>query len=286
MRITTLTLAAAFAFATCSNDTSENTDNDTLKGDSASVTVEVNNEGSKTTLPSPLRVAMMFQRSGLKFIPGITFGSDKAINFSTKFQKVRIMGVYSSDLAYTVLNKQSNESQKLLKTIREVAGQIDLGKVFDQTNLFDRFNANLDNTDSLGSIIGDIQYQTDLQLQEGGQTEMYGIIFSGAWVEAMYIGAQVYKKEGNDNVVVALLEQMAVLKSILEELNSYDTQDADLKAWITELSAMQTIVDAMPSMKKLNENPELEFKDVKPTSEEMAPVIQKIEELRAAIVKG
>jgi hypothetical protein len=36
----------------------------------------------------------------------------------------------------------------------------------------------------------------------------------------------------------------------------------------------------------LNENPDLEFKDVKPTAEEMAPVIQKIEELRAAIVKG
>ncbi len=286
MRFTTLTLAAAFAFAACSNDKPENNDTDTLKGDSTGVTVEVDNEGSKTTLPSPLRVAMMFQRSGLKFIPGITFGSDKAINFSTKFQKARIMGVYSSDLAYTVLNKQSNESQKLLKTIREVAGQIDLGKVFDQTNLYDRFNANLDNTDSLGGIIGDIQYQTDLQLQAGGQTEMYGIIFSGAWVEAMYIGAQVYKKEGNDNVVLALLEQMAVLKSILEELNSYNTQDADLKAWIAELSALQTIVDAMPSIKKLNENPDLEFKDVKPTSEEMAPVIQKIEELRAAIVKG
>jgi peptidoglycan hydrolase CwlO-like protein len=138
----------------------------------------------------------------------------------------------------------------------------------------------------LGGIIGDIQYQTDLQLQAGGQTEMYGIIFSGAWIEAMYIGAQVYKKEGNDNVVLALLEQMAVLKSILEELNSYDTQDADLKAWIADLSALQTVVDAMPSIKKLNENPDLEFKDVKPTAEEMAPVIQKIEELRAAIVKG
>lgn len=286
MRITTLTLATAFALAACSNDKPENTDADTLKGDSAGVAVEVNNEGSKTTLPSPLRVAMMFQRSGLKFIPGITFGSDKAVNFSTKFQKARIMGVYSSDLAYTVLNKQSNESQKLLKTIREVAGQMDLGKVFDQTNFYDRFNSNLDNTDSLGGIIGDIQYQTDLQLQAGGQTEMYGIIFSGAWIEAMYIGAQVYKKEGNDNVVLALLEQMAVLKSILEELNSYDTQDADLKAWIADLSALQNIVDAMPSIKKLNENPDLEFKDVKPTAEEMAPVIQKIEELRAAIVKG
>jgi hypothetical protein len=286
MRITTLTLATAFALAACSNDKPENTDADTLKSDSAGVAVEVNNEGSKTTLPSPLRVAMMFQRSGLKFIPGITFGSDKAVNFSTKFQKARIMGVYSSDLAYTVLNKQSNESQKLLKTIREVAGQMDLGKVFDQTNFYDRFNSNLDNTDSLGGIIGDIQYQTDLQLQAGGQTEMYGIIFSGAWIEAMYIGAQVYKKEGNDNVVLALLEQMAVLKSILEELNSYDTQDADLKAWIADLSALQNIVDAMPSIKKLNENPDLEFKDVKPTAEEMAPVIQKIEELRAAIVKG
>ncbi|CAN5329842.1 hypothetical protein BH09BAC5_BH09BAC5_25890 [soil metagenome] len=268
----------------CSNDPATNDGNDTMKKDSVVGTVEV--PESNSSLPSPLRVAAMFKRSGLKFLPGLTNGNDKASNYATTFVRAENMGVYSSDMAYCVLNKQTNDGQQLLKTIKDLSGKINLGKVFDQSGLYDRFNANINNEDSLGSIIADIQFATDQQLEANGQNELYGVIFAGAWIESMYIGGQVYRKDGNDKIVQALLEQMAVSNNIIEELKIYESKDPGISGLIADMQQIQNAIDAMPSMKKLKENPDMEFKDVKPSKEEIEIVITKIEELRKKIVNG
>lgn len=275
-------LPLVFAMS-CSNDPAADA-SDTLKKDSVVATVEA--PESTTSLPSPLRVAAMFKRSGLKYLPGITNGNDKASNYSTTFVRAQNMGVYSADMAYCVLNKQTNESQQLLKTIRDIGTKINLGKVFDQSSLYDRFNKNLENEDSLGNIIAEIQFQTDQQLEENQQNELYGVIFAGAWIESMYIGGQVYRKDGNDKIVQALLEQMAVSESIITELKVYEAKDPNIKGLIADMQVIQAAIDAMPSMVKLKANPDLEFKDVMPTKDELETVITKIEDLRKKIVNG
>ncbi|MDQ3110290.1 MAG: hypothetical protein M3R17_10375 [Bacteroidota bacterium] len=269
----------------CSNDPSTGEGTDSAKTiDTVIATVEA--PESNSSLPSPLRVAAMFKRSGLKYLPGITNGNDKASNYSTTFSRALNLGVYSSDMAYCVLNKQTNEGQQLLKTIRDIGTKMNLGKVFEQSGLYERFNKNIDNEDSLGSIIAEIQFQTDQQLEANQQNELYGVIFAGAWIESMYIGGQVYRKDGNEKIVQALLEQMAVSKNIIEELKVYEAKDPNITGLIADLQVIQDAIDAMPSMKKLKENQDMEFKDVKPSKEEIEVVITKIEELRKKIVNG
>jgi hypothetical protein len=274
----------ALLLAACGNETPVNENADSSLNDTATATVETIETNS--SLPTPFRVAAMFKRSDLNYLPGITYNSDKASMYSTRFQLAQIMGVYSADMAYSVINKQTNEGQKYLKSVREVGNKLNLQKVFDQANLFDRFNANMDKEDSVGAIVAEIQYQTDLQLEENQQNELYGVIFAGAWIESMYIAGEVYKKEGNEHVVQALFEQMAVLKSIITELEAYKAQDPGIPGLITQLSALQAEFDGLPSVKKLNENPDLDFSDVKPEKGEMDPLIKKIAEIRASIIKG
>ncbi len=284
MKIRFAALIPVFFAISCSNDPATSDGADTLKKDSVIATVEA--PVSNSSLPSPLRVAAMFKRSGLKYLPGLTNGNDKSSNYSTTFSRAENMGVYSADMAYCVLNKQTNEGQQLLKTIKDIGTKINLGKVFEQSSLYDRFNKNIDNEDSLGSIIADIQYQTDQQLEENDQNELYGVIFAGAWIESMYIGGQVYRKDGNEKIVQALLEQMAVSKNIVEELTIFQEKEPSIKALVIDMQGISDAINAMPSMKKLSENPDLEFKDVKPTKEEIESVIIKIEALRTKIVNG
>ena len=87
-------------------------------------------------------------------------------------------------------------------------------------------------------------------------------------------------------MVQALFEQMAVLNSIITELKAYETKDPGITPLITELNALQAQFDALPSVKKLDEDPELDFSDVKPEKGEMDPLIKTIGDIRAAIVKG
>jgi hypothetical protein len=241
---------------------------------------------TNSSLPTPFRVAAMFKRSELSYLPGLTYDVTKVSNYSSTFQLAQIMGVYSADMAYSVLNKQTQEGQQYLKTVREVGNKLNLSKVFDQSNLYDRFNNNMASEDSIGAIVAEIQYQTDLQLEENQQNELYGVIFAGAWIESMYIAGEVYKKEGNENVVQALFEQMAVLSSITSELKAYEAKDPGITGLITQLNGLQAEFDKMPSVVKLNDNPDLDFSDVKPEKGEMDPLIEKVAAIRATIIKG
>lgn len=284
MKLRYAVLLPVALLAACGNETTVADNNDTTADDTLSGTVEIVETNS--SLPTPFRVAAMFKRSDLSYLPGITYGTDKVSNYSTTFQLAQIMGVYSADMAYSVLNKQTNEGQMYLKTVREVGNKINLSKVFDQSNLYDRFNANMENEDSIGAIVADIQYATDIQLEENQQNELYGVIFAGAWIESMYIAGEVYKKEGNENVVQALFEQMAVLNSIIAELKAYETKDPGIPGLIAQLNALQAQFDALPSVQKLNDDPELDFSDVKPEKGEMDPLIEKIGTIRESIIKG
>lgn len=285
MKIRFAALVSVLFTVACSNDSSNVEGTDTMKKDSVVATVEV--PESNSSLPSPLRVAAMFKRSGLKFLPGLINANENASKYSTTFVRAQNMGVYSADMAYCVLNKQSNEGQQLLKTIRDLGGKINLGKVFEQSSLYDRFNKNIDNEDSLGSIIAEIQFQTDQQLDANQQNELYGVIFAGAWIESMYIGGQVYRKDGNEKIVQALLEQMAVCTNIIEELKANEKKDStNITPLIASMQTIQDAINAMPSLKKLSANPDLDFKDVHPDKAEIESVISKIEELRKKITNG
>jgi hypothetical protein len=79
---------------------------------------------------------------------------------------------------------------------------------------------------------------------------------------------------------------MAVLNSIITELEAYKAQDPGIPGLITELTALQAEFDALPSVKQLNENPDMDFSEVKPAKGEMDPLIKKIAEIRATIIKG
>jgi hypothetical protein len=279
-----IALLPLFLAFSCSNDTSQNSNTDSTNGDTVKEVIETSE--SSSTLPSPFRIAAMFKRSGLKYIPGLTNGNEKEASYSTSFACAENMGVYSSDMAYCVLNKQTNEGQQLLKTIRTIGGRINLGKVFEKSNLFDRFNKNVSNEDSLATIIGEIQYETDMQLDANQQNELYGVIFAGAWVESMYLGGQVYRKGGNEKIVQALLEQMAVSTNIIEELKINESKNESITGLIADMQIIQDAINSMPSLKKLKDNPELDFKDISPTKAEIESVITTIEILRKKITNG
>jgi hypothetical protein len=283
MKLRYAVLLPVALLAACGNDTQVVNNNDTGALDT-NATVEIIETNS--SLPTPFRVAAMFKRSELSYLPGITYDASKASNYTSTFQLAQIMGVYSADMAYSVLNKQTQSGQLYLKTVREVGNKLNLSKVFDQSNLFERFNNNMESEDSIGAIVAEIQYQTDMQLEENQQNELYGVIFAGAWIESMYIAGEVYKKEGNENVVQALFEQMAVLNSITAELKAYEAKDPGITGLLAQLNDLQAEFDKMPSVQKLNDNPDLDFSDVKPEKGEMDPLIEKIAAIRANIIKG
>lgn len=247
------------------------------------VAVEESEEVSYN-LPSPLQIASIFKKSGLKYKDGITSTQKDITKYTTKLSKAINLGVYSADLSYTVLNKQSQEAMNYMKLCRQLADNLGIGSVFDQGNLSARFEKNLSNEDSLAYIIAELQMVTDMYLDENEQQEITSIVFAGAWVESMYFGSKAYEKAKDKELNNKLSEQMTILKSIVNALKADVKRDAAISTLVADMEAVQAVYAELASVKAFNaedENAEINLND-----EEVAQLTKKIEEIRNKFING
>lgn len=280
-----LVVFSSLLLASCGNDSAKEEADTTTAVDSTAAVAEVDVPEVSYSLPSPLQIASIFKKSGLKFKDGITSDVSDPARFNTKLSKAINLGVYSADLSYCVLNKQNQASMNYMKLSRQLADNLGMGSVFDQGDLSKRFEKNLSNEDSLAYIIAELQMVTDMYLDENDQQEITSIVFAGAWVESMYVGANVYEKGKDKSLNNKLAEQMTILGSIVNALTAVEKKDSGISGLIADLKGVKDIYDALPSVKN---NPDAEDSDAELslTDDEVAKLTAKITEIRAKFIKG
>ncbi len=237
------------------------------------------------TLPSPLQVASIFKKSGLKYKAGVTNSLKDPSKYTTNLSKAINLGVYSADLSYAVLNKQNQEAMTYMKLSRQLADNLGMGTVFDEGNLSKRFEKNLGNEDSLAYIIAELQMVTDMYLDENEQQQITSIVFAGAWVESLHIGANVYEKK-DKSMNTKLAEQMTILSSIINALKAEEKKDPSISGLVSDLQTIKDIYDQLPSIKKVTPETEDTETVLTLTDDEVNQLTTKIEELREKFIKG
>lgn len=281
----TLFIATGMLLAACGDEApKEETVNAPVED---TVVASADAEGVSYSLPSPLQIASIFKKSGLKYKDGITSSQKDPAKYTTNLNKALNLGVYSADLSYTVLNKQNQEAMTYMKLSRSLADNLGMGSVFEQGNLSKRFEKNLGNEDSLAYIIAELQMVTDMYLDENDQQQITSIVFAGAWIESMYVGSKVYERGKDKSLNNKLAEQMTILESIVGALRSQEKKDAAIPGLVADLEGIKTIYDAMPSVKKLAEaEAEGIEAEITLTDDEVTTLTKKIEELRTKFING
>ncbi len=237
-------------------------------------------------LPSPLQIASIFKKSGLKYKAGVTSSSKDASKYTTNLNKAINLGVYSADLSYAVLNKQNQEAMTYMKLSRTLADNLGMSTVFEQGDLSKRFEKNLGKEDSLAYIIAELQMVTDMYLDENDQQQITSIVFAGAWIESMYIGSKVFEIGKDKSFNNKLAEQMTILGSIVNALKVQEKKDPAIIGLIADLQTIKTIYDALPSIKNNVNAAEDTEKELTLTDDETASLIKKIEGLRTKFING
>ncbi len=279
-----LFIAASLFMVACGSDTA--TEETVIPPTEDSVSVEVETEEVTYSLPSPLQIASIFKKSGLKYKTGVTSDLKDPAKYTSNLTKAINLGVYSADLSYTVLNKQNQEAMTYMKLSRQLADNLGMGTVFDQGNLSKRFEKNLSNEDSLAYIIAELQMVTDMYLDENDQQQITSIVFSGAWIESMYIGSKVYVKGKDKELNSKLAEQMTILGSIINALKAEEKKDPAISGLIADLVVIKDIYDALPSVKNNPEGEEDTEKELTLTDDEVSQLTTKIEALRVKFING
>lgn len=231
---------------------SNNTGSATATNSKDTTKVSVSANIDTATLPSLLEIGATIKNSGLTYIPGLTNSISDASLYNTAFEQDINLGIYLADLSYCTLNKQNQQATLYLKAVKTIADAIGIGQVFGSNNFSQRYQSNLDNEDSLTAIVADLQTKTDELLKANLQNSMRVVIYSGAWIENMYIGAKVNAQADNTNANFQVIEQMNLLDNILKTLNNYKSSDPHLQTLYTDLKQVADSYHSFDEVKKYN----------------------------------
>lgn len=242
------------------------------------------------TLPSPMQIATIFKKSGLKYLPGVTNPADNVNKYKAGSLSVKAinLGVYSADLSFCILNKQTEASKTYFKANRDLAAELGLAKSFETNNLAQRMEQNMAKDDSVIKYLGEIQMQTDNILEENSQIHVGAISFAGAWIECMYIGISVQEKGKNAAVAKELVEQMTIGDNIIKALKAHASKDDGINALVDQLNSLNDIYKNFKSIKEImaTDPDVIDPSKVSVTDEELSKFSKKVIEIRTAFVKG
>jgi hypothetical protein len=234
-----ITIAAAVA--ACG---SAGNDNESISGtDSGHVENHVPDSKAQNvfySIPSPIETTSLLKAAGARYNAKYLNPVENVSRYNTVASKALNLGVYGSDLSFTSIFDQTQESMLYLRCTNKLASSLGISGAFDETTTA-RLESNVENRDSLLTIISDSYWTADSYLKENGQPGVSALIIAGGWIEGLYIATMVAADTKNEGIVTRIGEQKLSLNNLvalLEEQKANNPGIADILQPIKELQAI------------------------------------------------
>lgn len=184
-------------------------------------------------MPSPIEMAILIKHAGGEYNAGLLNDVKRVENYATNGKKTMNLGVYSADVGYTSLYKQTQETMFYLNNVRMLSDDIGLTEAFDPA-VFDRVESNIENRDSLLHILSSAYDVANGYLKDNDRMNTSLLMIAGGWIESMYLAANLGFEGTRPEDVIALrvLEQEVVLNKIISTMKL--TRNDPLIAEFTE----------------------------------------------------
>lgn len=259
----------------CSSEVSEDI---TANNQDSSATL-VNDTTSPTqdffySLPSPMVMVKAFKRSGLKYVEGVANSPDNISKYSSTEAKTVNLGVYSADLAYTVINKQTQQASKYMEAVKKLSDDLGMSSLFDSDDFVKRFKSNLNNEDSLIAIVAALKSEMDIFMKDNEKEKQSLFIFIGAWVENLYLATQLSKDAEKEKVAMRIAEQKFVLNSLMNVISNYQN-DPGFKDLYLKLNELKSLFDNL-SVQGEDERPVMDELNLKAITEKTNTIRKQI----------
>lgn len=259
LKVTTYLMMSVILALTSCGGSEENKDVNTIDESQNGVdstdqnTEEVLSEEMDYMLPSPLQVASILDNAGLEYSTDLLNKKENADLYTMKWKKSLNFGVYSADLAFSVLNDKTQEARDYMKLVKQLADQIGLEAIFDGDELMNRFEESIGNEEQTMEVLIEIQEKTDEYLFENQKQYVGVVTFSGAWIEGMYFGANDAIKNQSKDIGYALSEQMIILENLIKGLESEPNDSEDIGMVIDYFKKINESYNNFDSVKNYDE---------------------------------
>lgn len=229
---------------------------------------DVIKELSGYPVPNSYEVTSLIYEAGVGYNLHISNGPEKAGDYITQRDKVLNLGVYAADLCYATTYMMKQGTMDYLEASKTLIDDLGISTTFN-INYAERIENNIDNRDSLISIVSESFDDTWTYMVENKQDVMARLVVCGSWIEGVYLTTKV-AADAEDNT--AFLEALARQKSSIVEL-------VKLLEPVKNVEEVVEIYEALADIKKV-------YEDVGETlsQEQLQLISEKIDVLRSSIV--
>jgi hypothetical protein len=245
---TTIRFAFAIAVTATISSCGSSADSDNISGNdtSAAVSMEKDTRAQNVfySIPSPIETTSLLKGAGAKYNASYLNPVENVSKYSTAASRALNLGVYGSDLSFTSIFDQTQESMLYLRCTNKLATSLGISGAFDEETTA-RIEANLENRDSLLTIISDSYWNADTYLKENGQPGVSALIIAGGWIEGLYIATQIANATKNDDIATRIGEQKLSLDNLVALLDTYKTTNEGVNSTLLQLQELKAIYDGI-----------------------------------------
>jgi len=286
-----MVLSAFSLFVTaCGSDENKENENSLLSDSTKTSIVKVNNE--IFSIPSPIQTAILIKKSGVAFKKNILNPAEKAEHYTSNFSKAINVGAFGADLGYIAIYDQKQEAFRYMKSIKSLAEELGISDAFN-ADIIERFSKNMNNKDSLLSLISVAYRTTNAYLKNNEQHDISGLIVTGGWIESLYLATEIYNLSSDAEIRNRIAEQKTSLQRVINIVKPYGekAEYAGLMDNLQKLSItydsvhfnntyVQSTTDASKRLTIINCKTEVEISDkqIKDISEEIKSIRKQITE--------
>lgn len=195
------------------------------------------------TFPNPIQLANLLKNAGAKYKDGLLNNPKNVSNYQTTEVRAVNLGIYSADMAYSHVFDKRQDALKYLSAVRQLSEQLNLGGIFDK-KLESSIQANQDNPDSLTKLFSQTLSRVKERLIENREGEILNLMFSGAFVEGLYIAVQLYADNRSQEMANQIAEQKINLQRLVRQVEVYK-EDASFRRMHNTLAQLTKAYDGV-----------------------------------------
>lgn len=188
------------------------------------------------SLPNTMHLARIFKRTGISYDPALLHSTKPVADYVDLAAQATNLGVYSADMGYAIINGQNTAALTSLKAVKTLADALQLNAFYEIGPWIQKFERNVNNTDSVLAVASQLQMRSDLLLRDNGRYDVLYLSFAGGYIESMYLATALEKENPNQELITRVADQHLALGKLIAQIESLDEPDryhvllADLKA--------------------------------------------------------
>jgi len=219
-------------------------------------------------IPTSFQITEMIHEAGAPYILTLSNDPEKADDYITERQKALNLGVYGTDLCYASTYMMKQATMLYLEASKTLIDELGISTNFT-SDYVQRVENNLDDRDSLISIVSDSFYETWNYLINNKQDIQARLMVCGSWVEGIYISA---------NIAQTSQDPTRIMEAIAEQKNSLEKLVSIFEP-VKDLEEVEDISRGLFDLQDIYEGV-----DKRLTREQLDRITERIESLRQAIV--